>query len=269
MRWAVARGRLRHRLRRLRIAGGGRDDAGPGLHRRTPRPASRPRHHARARGPYRGRGLALAATALPGLCLALRRRRAPPQAFRSATPAGCAGACHSARRLDRAGTVFAKISSRGSLHPGGAGARHQNAARDGASYRRLQARSVAAGRAADGRGGVRPARRSGRAGDDLRFDQRHGRRPFRFGGGCPPQPFGADPRSARPDRGHVLREQCRARGVDRVGRTGGGQKRHAGRPLAPQSRRRRARNRLSPGRAGVRVRGGCGIGAGTTIFSFW
>lgn len=48
------------------------------------------------------------------------------------------------------------------------------------------------------------------------FDQRHGGRPFRQRGRCPPEPDRAGARTApRPHRGDLLRQQCRPHGDDR------------------------------------------------------
>ena len=66
--------------------------------------------------------------------------------------------------------------------------------------------------------GAGGARRARRAGDDLRFHQRHGGRPFRQRSRGAAKPRRADARLARPRRGDLLRLQRRAR---RIGGAGG------------------------------------------------
>ena len=101
--------------------------------------------------------------------------------------------------------VQAAIPARHALHPRGAGAGDRHAARHAAAHRRLEARSAAADRSAHRRGGIGRAGRARRAGDDLRFHQRHGGRPLRQRGGGAPEPHRADARAARPGRGDLLR----------------------------------------------------------------
>ena len=116
---------------------------------------------------------------------------------------------------------------------------------------------AAADRPADRRGGVRRARRARRAGDDLRFHQRDGGRPFRQRGRGAAEPDGAAARAARARRGDLLRVQRRAR---RVGGARGARRRPqrgAGRPLAAQPRRGGARVRLSARPAAVPDRRRC------------
>ena len=186
--------------------------------------------------------MAVAATALPGLRHALRRRRVAPQAGRSAAGRPGEAARHPARRGDRPEAVLgcASCASSHSIPEAQALAittPHGVVLHTGDW--KLDPRS--ADRPADrrGRSGRRWAR--GRAGDDLRFHQRDGGGAFRQRGRSAAKLVGADARPARARRGDMFRQQRGARGIGRAGRAGGRAQRGAGRPHAcATSRQRRA-----------------------------
>ncbi len=163
---------------------------------------------------------------------------------------------------DRPRALRADLRAGVALDPRGAGADHPHAARHDPAHRGFQARPEAAGRPDHRRGGAGAARRGGRAGDGVRFHQRDGGGPFRVGGGGAAEPVRADPRHQGPGGGDVLREQCRPRGDDRLRRARRGAQRRPGRTQPAQPRRRGARVRLSPGRAGVRPGGRGGLDPG-------
>ena len=184
----------------------------PALHRRPARPAGRPRHHPRARGSYRRRRLAVAAAALPGLRHAVRRRGAAAQAGRGAAAQPGEAARGRARRRDRPDAVQ----------------RCSSCAWRTRSPRRRRWRSTrrTARCCTPATGSSTPSRCSGRRTDEAAFaalgeegvlamvcdsHQRDGRGPLRLGSRGAAQPVRADPRPARAGRGHLLRQQRRAR----------------------------------------------------------
>ena len=88
--------------------------------------------------------------------------------------------------------------------------------------------------------GTGGARRARRAGDDLRFHQRHGGRPFRQRSRGAAKSHGVAARIAWTHRGYLLRVQHRARGIGGPRGARGRPQRGTCRPLAAQPGRRRA-----------------------------
>ncbi|BAR47073.1 hypothetical protein Maq22A_c27835 [Methylobacterium aquaticum] len=162
-------------------------------------------------------------------------------------------------RPPRARPVLDRVRAGRPLDPGGQCAGHPHPARHGAAYRRLEARRHAGRRQLDLRGDLHAARRGGRAGAGLRFDQRHARGPLSERVRGRRASRRADPQLPAPGRGHDLRVERSPHARRLPRRAGLRPRRSGGRSRHGPGDRRRARVRLprrpagDPRRRGLRL----------------